>query len=80
MGREPAIIIAALAAIIQGVLIFVTSDPSYDASEILTPLLTMLVGLWVRQKVVPVKTIKEAGLHPSEVKERAADPNVPHVL
>lgn len=80
MRKEPAIIVAALAAIIQGVLIYVTSDPTYDASEILTPVLTLIVGALVRQKVMPVATVKEAGLHPSDIKERAADPRIPSVL
>lgn len=75
MRREPAVLIAALAALVQAALIYLTSDPSYDASEIATPILTLLVGAITRQRVMPTATIREAGLNPRTVQERADDPH-----
>lgn len=71
LKKEPAVIIAALLAVVQGVLIFTTGNATYDASEILTPILTLLVGLLTRQKVASQHTVNEAGFTMGELKERA---------
>lgn len=57
LKREPAVIAAALAAIIQGVLIFTTNDATVDTSSwvaFLIPAVTVVAGFFIRRKVTPV--------------------------
>lgn len=74
--REPAVLIAALMALVQSVVIFVTGDTTASVSWLL-PILTVVAGLLTRSQVVPVETILDAGITPAEVKVLAADPAVP---
>ena len=78
-GREPILIATALAAILQGAWMLYTGDITVTApgAEVLLPILTVLAGLLGRRKVMPVQTLKDAGLNPEAVKARAADPAVP---
>lgn len=52
MKREPAVIIAALAALVQGVAIYTTGDAGVDTSWLL-PILTVVAGVLTRQRVSP---------------------------
>lgn len=75
-GREPVLIAAALAAILQGVGILWTNDVAFQLlgwEAWLAPLVTLLAGALARRKVVPVKTIEKAGLTPESVKRRAGE-------
>ena len=77
-GKEPAIIIAAVVAVVQGVMIFTTGDVNANVEWVI-PVLTALGGVFIRSKVFPTKTIREAGLSPQAVKENAENPRVvPH--
>jgi fucose 4-O-acetylase-like acetyltransferase len=79
LKREPAVIIAALAAIVQGVAIIFTGDPSTQtdwATPILTALVTMLAGLWTRRRVFSENTVREAGYTPAELVARANSPHI----
>lgn len=73
-GREPVLIASAMIAIVQGVWMLVANDASVSLigwEAWLVPVLTLLGGWIGRRKVVPVKTIKEAGLTPEGVKAKA---------
>jgi len=79
LGREPAVIIAVIAAILQAAWLFWTGDVDASATWAL-PVATVLGGLLTRRKVIPVETVKDAGLSPTAVKDRAEDPAVPKHL
>lgn len=75
-GREPVIIAASIAALIQAGVIFVTGDltvstVSYESW--LLPVVTVVGGLLGRRKVMPTATIEKAGLSPEAVKARAGE-------
>lgn len=76
MKKEPAVLIAAIMAIVQGIWIFVSGNTEVSL-DWLMPVLTLAVGFITRSKVMPVETIRDAGMTPAEVNELAADPNVP---
>ena len=79
LGREPAVIIAFLAALIQAGWLLYTGDVDATATWAV-PVATVLGGLLTRRKVIPVETVKDAGISPREVKERAKDPGImPHL-
>ena len=79
MNREPAVWIAFIVALIQAGWMLWTGDLNATA-EWATPLATVLAGLVIRQKVIPTQTVKDAGISPRAVKERAKDPEVlPHL-
>jgi len=70
LKKEPAIIIAAIATMIQAVLIFVTDDITIDQNQFqswLMPVLTMLVGLATRTQVFSANTLIEAGIKPETI-------------
>lgn len=74
-GRKPVVILAALAALIQAVLIFTSGNPDVALPDLdwLYPVLTVLAGLFGEAKVVPVESAAEvAGLTPEELKTKAA--------
>lgn len=74
-GREPVIIIAALAALIQGIAIFLFSDTTISQEAIgtwLAPLITLIASFFARRKVMPTKTIEEAGHIPEMISAKAA--------
>lgn len=74
LGREPAIIAASVAAVLQGIYIFVTQDSGATLAGLelwLVPVVTFLAGLFTRQKVMPVKDIKDAGLDPETIHHKA---------
>ena len=81
MSREPALfiglIVAALNFLIRALEIDGIDDQTVQA---VASFLVILGGaLLTRAKVMPVATIKEAGLSPEAVKERAENPAVtPH--
>lgn len=66
-GREPAVIAAAIAAVIQGVLILLHNDaasPPLAGAEVwLTPVITLIAGLFTRHKVVPVQKLEDNGIN-----------------
>lgn len=79
-GREPVLIASALIAIVQGVWMIAANDATISLigwEAWLVPVLTMIGGWIGRRKVMPVETIKEAGLSPRAVKERAKDDAIP---
>lgn len=66
-GKEPAIIAAALAAIIQGLVILFTEEQTIDQDDILpwlVPVVTLLAGWLTRRKVVPVTRLEERHIDP----------------
>lgn len=78
MKREPVVLAAALAAILQGVWIFVSNDPLATgiSADWLMPLVTVAAGWFGRRKSIPVQTVKDAGISPEAIQTRADDPNV----
>lgn len=72
--REPVVIATASIAVVQGVLIFVNNDTLAQVPVWVMPLLTMLIS-FVRQLVMPIKTIKDAGISVRGIKEQAANSN-----
>jgi hypothetical protein len=79
-GKEPVVIITALVTIAQGIAIFVLADVGLDFSTIIPILLPILGGLFAREKVMPVETVKEAGLDPAKVKADAENPHIERVV
>lgn len=59
-GRQPAVLIAFVVALIQAIGIFVMNDASFTFTipEILLPILTTLGGFATQRKVVPVKKLE----------------------
>lgn len=81
MKNEPAIkamIIAAVALLVaKGVIHGEHADEwTVIVESIFTVIVLPVVGYWIRSKVMPVETIKDAGLSPDVVKARAADETV----
>ena len=76
-GREPAMIVAGIAGVVQGIYLLVTGeDLDRAALEVwLLPVVTILAGWLTRQQVMPVKTITDAGFTPQAIKTRALDPH-----
>ena len=79
MKREPAILVgigvALLAALVRWL-----DLPALDtdtAEAVVNTVLTLAGALLVRAKVMPTATIKDAGMDPALVKERAENPAVP---
>lgn len=75
-GREPAIIAGALAGIIQGILLFAGIEVPENLEGMLLILVTLLAAVFVRAKVMPVKTINQAGLTTDTVQARADNPGI----
>lgn len=72
-GREPVVLAAGIAAILQGLLIIFTSNVSavVPGWELwLTPLITVVAGLFARKKVTPDKKLEEAGISQVEIEDR----------
>jgi hypothetical protein len=81
MSREPALFIGLLVAALNFLIRALEIDGIDDQTvQAVASFLVILGGaLLTRAKVMPVATIKEAGLSPEAVKERAEDPAVtPH--
>ena len=78
MNREPALFIGLLVAALNFLIRALEIDGIDDQTvQAVTSFLVILGGaLLTRAKVMPVATIKEAGLSPEAVKERAEDPAV----
>ena len=76
LGREPAVIIAVIAALLQAAWLFWTGDVEASATWAV-PVATVLGGFLTRRKVIPTETVKDAGLSPAAVKDAAADPLQP---
>lgn len=78
-GREPVLIVSALAAIAQGAMMLWTNDSTITQPDMgwLVPIMTILGGWMGRQRVVPVEKIRDAGFSPSAIDARADDPDVP---
>lgn len=76
MNREPAMLTGVVVALL-GALFHWLDLPALDsdtAEAIATAVLTVAGALLVRAKVMPVSTIKEAGMDPQLVQERADNP------
>lgn len=81
MGREPALFIGLIVAALNFLLraLDVESVDDEMVQAVASFLLILGGAILTRAKVMPVKTIKEAGLSPRAVEERAHDPEViPH--
>jgi len=76
LKKEPAVILAALAALAQCVAIVVTGNPEADISAWAMPLLTILAGLLTRGRVTSENTVRQAGYTPDELVKRAENPSV----
>lgn len=81
--KEPALTAGAVGAAVIALLLsyrLVNAQQAAAWSSLLTMALSILVPLlqawWTRRKVMPVATIKEAGLSPDAVNEAASDPSV----
>jgi 2-hydroxychromene-2-carboxylate isomerase len=85
-NKEPALKAGAFGTAVVAVLLayrIVNAQQALAWSTLLTMALTALVPLaqawWTRRKVMPVATIKQAGLDPEAVNRAADDPAVrPH--
>lgn len=75
LKKEPAIILASIAAAVQAIAIFWTNNPEVDITW-LSPILTIIAGILTRRKVFSENTIRQAGFHPEEIEYRAEDPSV----
>lgn len=76
LNREPAVIIATIAALLQAAWLFWTGDVDASATWAL-PVATVIGGLLTRRKVIPVETVKDAGISPTAVKIAADNPHIP---
>jgi hypothetical protein len=76
LSKEPAVIIAAVAALVQAVAIYFTGDPEADVTQWAAPVLTMLAGLLTRGRVFSHNTVREAGYTPKELQTRADSPSI----
>ena len=79
-GKEPAVIVAILAALVQIVLVYTTGDinaavPAW-VDEALTVLVTLLAGIFVRSQVASRNTVNQAGYTMEELETRAASPAI----
>lgn len=73
-GREPVLLAAGLAAILQGGWMIVTNDLSVSAAGIeavLLPALTLIGGWFGRSKSVPVDTLDKANISVESIKRSA---------
>jgi hypothetical protein len=81
MKSEPALWTGLVVAVL-GIAFHALDIPALDtdtAEALASALVTLVGALVVRAKVMPVATIKEAGLDPELVQLQADDPNVlPH--
>lgn len=78
MTKEPAILTGLVVALL-GALIHWLDLPALDsdtAETVANVVITLAGALVVRAKVMPVATIKEAGLSPKAVEARAEDPEI----
>ena len=75
LGREPALWVAFIAALIQAGWMLWTGDAN-GAEQWATPLATMLAGVIIRQKVIPTETVRDAGISPDAVQARANNPSI----
>lgn len=75
LRKEPAVIVAVLAAIAQAAVMFFTDNVEAD-TDWLMPILTLLAGLITRQNVFSENTVREAGMTPQELTDKAEDPRV----
>lgn len=69
--KEPAVIIAVIAALIQVVFIWITENPGWVAPEWLLPAITAIVGLLTRTQVFAPQTLRDAHLNPDSVEREA---------
>jgi hypothetical protein len=81
-NKEP----AAFAGVLSAASVLIVSYGLMTQEEVgmwaglVLALIPLIQGFWTRDKVVPVDTIKEAGLTPEVIKERAEDPSIPRAL
>lgn len=78
MKKEPALFVALVVAILNLGLHYLELDwlDSDMVEGLANAIVVMLGGLLVRQKVIPVATVNEAGLTAADVQKRAADPSI----
>lgn len=77
--KEPALY-AGFAAVVGLLIVYgILTTAQADAwlTVISALVVPMLQAWWTRRKVMPVDTIRDAGLNPERVKERAEDWTVP---
>jgi len=79
MSKEPVMIIMVLVAILQYAIRFFDLGPIDDSvlQDLATGLVVLVGAFIARRKVMPVATIKEAGINPTAVKSRADNPDIP---
>lgn len=76
LGREPAVIIATIAALLQAAWLFWSGDIEATATWAV-PVATVLGGFLTRQKVIPTETVRDAGESPERIKADAENPTIP---
>jgi len=67
---EPAAVAAALAALLQAVVLFGLAPKNLDATGVANALVvlgTLVAGWWIRSKVTPVAKVRDAGLSPEAI-------------
>lgn len=79
LNKEPAVILAVLAAIAQAAVMYFTDNVEAD-TDWLMPILTVLAGFITRQKVFSEDTVREAGITPEELVKRAGNPSIPKAV
>lgn len=78
MNREPVLLVAAIVALLNLALHYFDIAVDTDALEGLVSSALVIAGaILARRKVMPVETVRQAGLSPAQVKQDAADPSVP---
>lgn len=79
MKSEPVMIVGVLVAIIQYAIRFFDLGTVDDSAVqgLATGIIVLIGAAWARWKVMPVATIKEAGLSPTAVQSRADNPSIP---
>jgi hypothetical protein len=76
-GKEPVIIAAALAAVVQGLLIWITNDLTVGVNaESILPFLTILGGFIARPRVASDNTVRKAGITMDKLDRVAEDPTL----
>lgn len=76
LGREPVLLATGIATLLQGAAMLYFNDitvTGFGFEGLLLPAVTFLSGILARSKVMPVKTIEQAGLTTEGIKARAGD-------
>lgn len=78
MNKEPALLVGIFTAVLSLLVVFGVLDEKQSAAvlAVIVAAAPILQGIVTRQFVFSPHTIKEAGLNPEDVVERAQDPAV----